>query len=120
MPRKKKIDYNKLISAIDSGKKSKEIQDEFGFQTAAQLRAAYAEALMDKGKATKIKTGRANKAKRSAQTISVNSRGSLIIPKDAITSLGFAEDDMFIARKSKSGISLRKVEAGAGEAKAKK
>ena len=42
--------------------------------------------------------------------VSINKRGSLIIPKYLVQDMGFKEGDTFEARKTKAGVSLKKVE----------
>jgi bifunctional DNA-binding transcriptional regulator/antitoxin component of YhaV-PrlF toxin-antitoxin module len=41
--------------------------------------------------------------------VAVSKRGSLIIPKELIEELGFKVGDLFMARKTKVGISLKLV-----------
>jgi bifunctional DNA-binding transcriptional regulator/antitoxin component of YhaV-PrlF toxin-antitoxin module len=40
--------------------------------------------------------------------ISINKRGSLIIPKELVEQFGFNIDDAFEVRKSAAGLSLKK------------
>ena len=62
-----------------------------------------------------IKTGRAKKAaspaavKSKAKTASVNKRGSLTISRGFAEKMGFAEGDRFQIKKTKAGISLKKL-----------
>jgi hypothetical protein len=109
MPKKKKVDAAKLIKAVESGRSSKEIMAEFGFNTPAQLKSYYLDALIEKGKATRI-TGKAPRATRvkQANKIKVNKRGSLVLPKERIKEMGFKVGEVFSIKPSKVGISLRK------------
>jgi hypothetical protein len=109
MPRKKKVDAAKLIKAVESGRSSKEIMAEFGFNTPTQFKSYYLDALIEKGKAAGItgKAPRASKTKK-AEGIKVNKRGSLVIPKKRIEGMGFKVGAEFNIRKTKSGISLKR------------
>ena len=50
MPKKKKVDNDKLIQAVKSGKPSQEVMKEFGIKTSAQLKTKYFDALVEKGR----------------------------------------------------------------------
>ena len=111
MPKKKKIDGKALIKMIDDGTPQVEIMDKFGFKNSAQLKVAYINAMMDAGKAPKIKTGRKAKAATAVDTkVAVNKRGTLVIPKAVIQSFGLAEGETFEAKKTKGGIQLKKAQ----------
>ena len=109
MPAKKKIDGAKLIKMIESGKMQSEIMKEFKLSTSAQLKTHYAEALMNTGKATKIVSGRGKSVSAPSKDAMVSKRGSVVIAKAMIEEMGFNEGDKFTVRKTKSGISLKKV-----------
>ena len=109
MPAKKKIDGEKLIKMVESGKLQSEIMEVFGLSTSAQLKAHYIDALMKAGKAPQIKSGRGKSAGTVAKETMVSKRGSVVIPKAMIEEMGFEEGDKFTVRKTKSGISLRKL-----------
>lgn len=110
MPAKKKVDYKKLLKAVKSGKHQSEIMKEFKFSTAAQFKSHYLEALMEDGAAPKIAAGRASKKPAPAKEAFVSKRGSVVISKGLISEMGFAEGDRFTVRKTKSGISLKKMD----------
>jgi len=110
MPAKKKVDYQKLLKAVKSGKHQSEIMKEFKFSTTAQFKSHYLSALMEEGAAPAIVAGRASKAATPAKEAFVSKRGSVVISKGLIAEMGFAEGDKFTVRKTKSGISLRKIE----------
>jgi len=109
MPAKKKVNGEKLIKMVESGKHQQEIMKEFKLNTPAQLKAHYLDALMKAGKAPEIKSGRAKAQAAPAKEVLVSKRGSAIIAKEMIAEMGFKEGDKFVVRKTKSGISLRKV-----------
>jgi hypothetical protein len=110
MPRKKVVNQEKLVKAVESGTPSKEIMEKFGIKTSAQLKALYLDALVAKGKAKGI-VGRIPKsgAGKKDKNILVNKRGSLIVPKDLVAEMGFKEGEVFKVRKTKSGVSLKKI-----------
>ncbi len=106
---KKKVDYTKLLKLIESGKHQAEIMKVFAFKTAAQFKNHYLSALMKAGKAPEIKTSRASTKSAPAKMASVSKRGSVVISKALIGEMGFAEGDKFTVRKTKAGISLKKI-----------
>ena len=107
MPKKLKVNYAKLIKAVESGKPVKKVMAQFGINTSAQLRITYLDALISKGKVPELKSSRGRKAKEDKE-VSVNIRGSLIIPREMIEAFGFSEGDVFTVRKTKSGLSFKK------------
>ena len=109
MPAKKKIDYTKLLKLVESGKHQAEIMKVFAFKTAAQFKSHYLNALMKAGKAPEIKTGRASSKSTPAKEAFVSKRGSVVISKGLIEEMGFAEGTTFTVRKTKSGISLKRM-----------
>jgi hypothetical protein len=109
MPAKKKVDYKKLLKMVESGKHQAEIIKEFAFNTATQFKNHYLSALIEAGKAPEIKTGRASTQSKPAKDAFVSKRGSVVIAKGLIEEMGFAVGDKFAVRKTKSGISLKKL-----------
>ena len=109
MPAKKKVDYNKLIKAVKSGMHQSEIMTKFKFSTPAQFKAHYLDALMKDGAAPPIVSGRASKTTAPVKEAFVSKRGSVVISKGLVAEMGFTEGDMFAIRKTKSGISLKKI-----------
>jgi hypothetical protein len=108
MPRKKKVDAEKLLKMIESGAPRKEIMEKLNINTSSQLNSLYLDALVEGGKVRDIVSSR-GKARRGGNEITVNKRGSLIIPKDLVSDMGFSEEDLFTVRKTKSGVSLKKI-----------
>lgn len=110
MPKKKTIDEKALIAMVAGGNPQKEIMEKFGFKTPTQLKVAYANAQMASGTIPEIKKGRKTAAKAAAsKNATVNKRGSLVITKALVEDMGFAVGEVFAIRKTKSGISLRKM-----------
>ena len=110
MPAKKKIDYKKLLKAVESGKPQSEIIKEFKFNTSTQLKNHYLDALMETGKAPAINTRRSKSQASPSKEVSVRKSGSVIIPKLLIDEMGFSKGDKFAVRKTKAGISLKQFE----------
>ena len=110
MPKRKKIDPKGLIKMIDTGTPKAEIMEKFGIKTSTQLKVAYTNAMMETGKAAKIKTGRKAKAVHVDTKVTINKRGTLVIPKAVVESFKLAEGETFEAKKTKGGIQLKKVQ----------
>ncbi len=109
MPKKKVVNAKKLIKMINDEKPQPEIMKAFGFKTSTQLKAAYMNALVDEGAVAGIKSGRGKAKPTTSNEVNVGKRGSLILSKNLIAELGFVENDKFLVRKTKSGISLKKL-----------
>jgi hypothetical protein len=110
MPKRKVIDNKALVKMIKEGSPQADIMKKFGFKNSTQLKVAYANALMDTGEAPEIKgKGRAKKAKPVDTKVSVNGRGSLIIPKVLVESMNLKPGATFEVKKSTKGIALTKV-----------
>ena len=110
MPRKKTVNSEKLIKAVESSLPSTEIMAKFGIKTSAQLKALYLDALVERGLVKGI-AGRASKAAQAAKKskeIKVNKRGSLVLPQAMVQEMGFSVGDTFNVRRTKAGVSLKK------------
>ena len=102
MPKKKEVDHKKLIEMINKKTPQSEIKKEFGFNNSTQLKVEYMNALIESEKITPINSQRVKKEKPISKTISVNSRGSLIIKKNLVESMGFKVNDTFEVKKTSS------------------
>ena len=109
MPKKKIVNAKKLIKMINDEKPQPEIMKTFGFKTSTQLKAAYMNALVAEGAVAGIKSGRGKAKPTISNEVNVGKRGSLIISNNLVAELGFVENDKFLVRKTKSGISLKKL-----------
>jgi len=109
MPAKKKVDYKKLMKAVESGKPQADIIKEFKFNTATQFKNHYLTALMEAGKAPQIQTSRASAKTALSKEALVSKSGSVVIPKALIEEMGFTQGEKFSVRKTKAGISLKKL-----------
>ena len=101
MPRKKQVDNLALMQMVKEGVPQNKIMEKMGFKTSTQLKVAYANALMETGQAPPLKTGRAKKPINVC--VSVNPRGSLIIPKKLVEHLGLKPGANYEAHKSLGG-----------------
>ena len=111
MAKKKQIDSKSLIKMVQDGTATKEMMQKLGFKTSTQLKVAYLNAAMATGIVPEIKSGRSGSENVSvSKEIIVNKRGSLVVPKKLIEDLGFKEGDIFETKKTKAGISLKKIE----------
>jgi hypothetical protein len=109
MPPKKKIDPAKLVKAIESGTRQSEVMKQFNFKSATQFKSHYLNALIETGKAPEIKVGRGSSKPAPSNDVAVSMRGSVVIAKGLIDEMGFAVGEKFAVRKTKAGISLKKV-----------
>jgi hypothetical protein len=109
MPTKKKVDYKKLLKTVESGKHQADIIKEFKFNTASQFKNHYLTALIEAGRAPQIQTSRASAKKTLSKEALVGKSGSVVIPKALIEEMGFTEGEKFGVRKTKAGISLKKL-----------
>ena len=108
MPKKKRVNLDQLFEAIEKGMSSKEIMKKFEIKTSAQLKSLYLDALVYKGQARGI-IGRAGRGADDSKSIMITKRGSLVIPKEMVEEFGFKVEDAFTVRKTKAGISLKKI-----------
>lgn len=109
MPKKKVIDSKKLVKMVKDETPQAEIMKAFGFKTSTQLKTAYMNALIEAGTVPGIKSGRSTTKPAISNEVNVGKRGSIIIPKGLVEELGFVENDRFLVRKTKSGISLKRL-----------
>lgn len=106
MPKKKEIDNKALIKAVESGLARREIMAQFGFKIPGQVTTYYLDALIEAGRAKGI-VGRPPKAASKGETVKVNQRGSISVPKEMIERMGFKEGDRFQVGKTRAGIILK-------------
>ena len=109
MPKKKAVNSKKLIKMINDEKPQPEIMKAFRFKTSTQLKTAYMNALVAEGAVAGIKSGRGKAKPTISNEVTVGKRGSVILPKNLVEDLGFVENDRFLVRKTKAGISLKRL-----------
>lgn len=109
MAKRMKVDYKKLMKLVKDQVPQAEIMAKLGFKNVTQLKNALANAAMEEGMIPQLVGGRgAGKSKEISREVKVNSRGSLIIPKQLIEAMGLKVGNKFEVRKSKAGMSLKK------------
>ncbi len=109
MSRKKALNTAKLIKMIDDEIPQAEIMKKMGFKTSTQLKTAYMGALIAEGKVPAIQRRGGGKVAK-VKAIGVGKRGSVILSKELVESLGIGAKDKFTVRKTRAGIALKKSE----------
>jgi hypothetical protein len=110
MPKKKTGDPDKLVKMIEDQIPQADIMKKLGIKTSTQLKTAYANALMASGRVPAIMGGRGSqKSESKKKLVGVGKRGSIIVPADVVSGLGFGKNEQFAVRKTKSGLALKKV-----------
>lgn len=108
MPKKMKVNEKALLKMIQGGATQADVMKKFGFKNSSQLKVAYANAAMSTGQIPALKSGR--RTAISADTkITVNKRGSLIIPKALVEKFGLKQGENFDVKNTKTGIRLKKL-----------
>jgi hypothetical protein len=110
MPKKKAFDVKKFLKMVKDKTHQKEIMKAFGFKTSTQVKNAHYRALVESNEVPGIVGGRGAGKAEKVKLIGVGKKGSIIIPKELIESLGVGADEKFAVRKTKAGIALKKVE----------
>lgn len=108
MARKRLVEHNALVQAIEMGLSQKAVMEKFGYKSAAALKAAYYEALVALDKIPALNNSR-QKKKTVDNVVKINGRGSLVIPKDLVEALGLNPADQFRVEKNGTALSLRPV-----------
>ncbi|MEW6267346.1 MAG: hypothetical protein AB1641_30095 [Thermodesulfobacteriota bacterium] len=111
MPKKKIVDASRLVESVESGRSSSELMAEFNIKTIGQLKSIYVDSLAALGRVPVIVTGRHSRKDKvsDSKEIRINLRGSLIVPRGLIETLGFQTGDNFSVRKTAAGVSLKKI-----------
>lgn len=105
MAKKKLVEHNALLQAIEMGMTKTVIMEKFNFKSLQELKMAYYDALVALDKIKDVQKGR--KPKKIDNKVSVNSRGSLVIPKKLVDDLDLGEMDTFKVVKTSSGLMLQ-------------
>jgi len=109
MAKRLKINSKALIKAVESGLPKKEIMAKFGIKNYGQIKPLYVDALSREGKIKGIVMSRKSKNPvKNPKQITVNKRGSLIIPNQVIAKMGFKVGESFSVSKTEVGVSLKK------------
>ncbi len=107
MAQKKLVEHNALLQAVEMGMSKDAIMEKFNINSLPELKVAYFDALVALDKIKDVKKG--NKTKKVDNKVSINSRGSLVIPKKLIDELDLGEMDTFEVVKNDSGLMLQTV-----------
>lgn len=105
MVRKRLVDHNALIQAVEMGLTQQELMQRFGFTSFGALKVAYLDALVALDKVPVINNQR--KEKKVDNVVGINSRGSLVIPKKLVDALGLDKSALFSVAKEGTGLSLK-------------
>lgn len=108
MPRKKLVEHNALLQAVEMGLPQADIMEKFNIKSPAALETAYLKALIALGKIQDI--NKKQKPQDVDQKVRINSRGSLVIPKKLVDSLKLNNADTFEVTKNGPGLLLKKIE----------
>jgi hypothetical protein len=102
MQRKKKEVRNTsaILKTYTAGATLAELQDKFGIKGKGQLASAVLDALIKSGKMPALARGRAKKEIPTEFKVAVNLRGTIVLPKDAVSdAFHFTQGQSFIARR---------------------
>jgi bifunctional DNA-binding transcriptional regulator/antitoxin component of YhaV-PrlF toxin-antitoxin module len=105
MARKRLVDHNALIQAVEMGKPSMEIMQQFGFKSLGALKVAYMDALIALEKVPAIK--KKTEVKKVNNLVGINGRGSLVIPKKLVDALGLDETALFAVERKGDDLYLK-------------
>ena len=105
--KKKMVEHNALLQAVEMGMSKNAIMEKFNIKSLPELKVAYFDALVALDKIKEVKKG--HKPKKVDNKVSINSRGSLVIPKKLIDALDLCEMDTFKVVKRDSGLMLQTV-----------
>jgi hypothetical protein len=86
---KKLVEHNALLQAVEMGMSKDAIMEKFNIKNLQELKVAYYDALVALDKIKDVKKGQ--KPKKVDNKVSINSRGSLVIPKKLIDDLDLGE-----------------------------
>jgi hypothetical protein len=86
---KKLVEHNALLQAVEMGMSKDAIMEKFNIKNLPELKVAYYDALVALDKIKDVKKG--HKPKKVDNKVSINSRGSLVIPKKLVDALNLGE-----------------------------
>lgn len=110
MAKKKLVEHNALVQAIEMGRPQEAVMEAFGIKSAAALKTAYYNALVALGKVPGLNNSRTKKKKKIDTVVNINNRGSLVIPKQLVDQLALDPSARFSVEKNDSGLVLRIVQ----------
>lgn len=109
MKKRRIVDSAKIREAVESGQLDKKIMTGFGLEVSRQKDSDSARKAGRRRKARGRPALKQDKFDLKIREISVNVRGSLIVPKELITEFGIDIGEKFSMQKTKVGISLKKI-----------
>jgi len=105
MKKRRIVDSSKLIEAVESGKLDKKIYDKFGLKSVRFRKGGKIEA-----KTRRRRTRQEIDSDAVALgEIKINRRGSLVVPRALVETLGLALGNAFRVRKTRAGIYLTRL-----------
>ena len=107
MAKKRLVEHNALVQSIEMGTPKDEVMEKFGFKSFGALKLAYLDGLSALGKVTELNTSRKKKGLTVDKKVKINSRGSLVIPKAFVDSLGLNGSEEFTVEKDGDGLVLK-------------
>lgn len=107
MAKKKLVEHNALVQAIEMGTEKEKVMERFGYKSASTLKVAYLNALMALDKVPAVNNKR--KKKKVENLVKINNRGNIVIPKNLVDFLGLSETDLFRIEKTSAGLTLKLV-----------
>ena len=102
MTRRRKVEASKVIEAVESGRLSQNVMDSYGLEKPASP---------GRGRVSgrRGRPASAEPKEVSLGEITVNKRGSLVLPRSLVEQLGVGAEDLFMIRRTKSGMLLKPV-----------
>ncbi|MEE9517690.1 MAG: hypothetical protein V3V52_11355 [Candidatus Adiutricales bacterium] len=104
MKKRRLVDSSKLIEAVESGQLDRELISKFGLETVRKQNPRTSKTEKERV----VSRRRGASSSKIKNEIKINKRGSLIVPRETVEKLGFELEDIFLVRKIRSGISLKK------------
>ena len=105
MVKKRLVDHNSLIQAIEAGLSKQELMKQFGYKTFGSLKVAYLNALVALDKIPAVNNKR--RERKVDNVVGINSRGSLVIPKKLVDSLALDKTTLFRVVKDGTDLFLK-------------
>jgi len=89
-----------ILKTYTGGATLAELKDKFGIKGKGQLASAVLDALIRSGKMPVLARGRAKKELPTEFKVAVNLRGTIVLPKDAVSdAFRFSRGQAFLARR---------------------
>lgn len=89
-----------IMKTYSAGASLAELRDKFGIRGKSQLAGVVLDSLIQSGKMPKLTRGRGPKPAASEFPVAVNKRGTIVLPKDAVSdAFHFTTGQKFVARR---------------------